>query len=305
MRAFLLVFVSIFALFFDVYSQEKQSLSDSLINKVDNLRGDLDSLVEKTERRTFLINKLRRKNRKLDSYIDSLSALLSSNRSSIDSLKKYVHSHSQEFKKSFSKLSEGQDSVEQQLTEQTSRNRYFLIGGCGILLLVSIFAFLFSRKKRSRLEKELERKTREMTDQQTNLDQELLSRLEELSKSFPSNSGSGEKNPDHSFAISVANEITRIERNLQKVEDQKRIKALNKSVERLHRYLSEGGYQLRNLLGTEYKEGYNLEVLNFLEEDSLENNYPTISRVVKPQVEYKGAIVQRGQVDVSLPKQAG
>jgi len=99
--------------------------------------------------------------------------------------------------------------------------------------------------------------------------------------------------------LKVADEIERIEKNLERVEDQKRIKPLAKALERIRANFQSNGYEIVSLLNQKYDDRMSLDVINFKVDDTLEDGERIISRVVKPQVKYNGVLIQRGQVDVS------
>lgn len=108
---------------------------------------------------------------------------------------------------------------------------------------------------------------------------------------------------DHSFALKIADEISRIEKNLNQMDDSIRgIKQLNASLKRIKNSLSANGYEIIELLGMPYDEGMKVSA-NFIQADDNDNSAPdedTITRIIKPQVNYQGQIIQMAQIEVTI-----
>ena len=104
---------------------------------------------------------------------------------------------------------------------------------------------------------------------------------------------------DHSLAKRVADEIIRLQLNLSRMDQSiKGFKQINASVRKLEQSLNSNHYELENLLNQPYDNGMNLQA-SFVENDSLEANEAIITRIIKPQINYKGKLIQAAQVEVS------
>ena len=77
------------------------------------------------------------------------------------------------------------------------------------------------------------------------------------------------------------------------------IKPLLKGIERIQNNFSANGYEMINHLNKAYDERFNLDVINFITDENLDEGTRIITAVIKPQVNYKGVLIQRAQVDVS------
>ena len=104
---------------------------------------------------------------------------------------------------------------------------------------------------------------------------------------------------DHSLPLKVATEIHRMRKRIDSMaDDTKGIKPLAKALERLEDSIGEQGYEVVNLLGEKYVEGMTVN-LEFKLEENLGPSEKIISKVIKPQVNYKDVIVQVADIIVS------
>jgi hypothetical protein len=105
--------------------------------------------------------------------------------------------------------------------------------------------------------------------------------------------------PDHSFAKRVADEIVRMRTNLSRMDESiKGFKQLSASVRKLEQSLNANQYELEDLLNKPYHEGMNLQA-NFVEGENLKEDESVITKIIKPQINYKGKVIQAAQVEVS------
>lgn len=79
----------------------------------------------------------------------------------------------------------------------------------------------------------------------------------------------------------------------------KGLKPLGKGIERIKANFAANGYDMVNLLDKDYEDRMNLDVINFIEDDELQEGKKIITRIIKPQVNYDGKLIQRAQVEVS------
>jgi len=105
---------------------------------------------------------------------------------------------------------------------------------------------------------------------------------------------------DHSLVLKVADELSRIQKNLAGMsEDTRGLKQLNASVNRIANNFSANGYELVQMLNKPYKEGLNAAV-SFVSNDEMPEGQQIITRIIKPQVNYKGEMIQSAQIEVSV-----
>lgn len=104
---------------------------------------------------------------------------------------------------------------------------------------------------------------------------------------------------DHSLATKIADEITRIEINLSRMDSSVRgYKQIAKSIERIRNNYRSNGYELVELLNKPYDEGMKMNA-DFVIDESLPPGMRIITSVSKPQINYNGVMIQKATVTVS------
>lgn len=136
-----------------------------------------------------------------------------------------------------------------------------------------------------------------MQEESVKLDNKLIELLDKQVVTQPE--GSGTVQPDHSLALKVADEIVRIETNLSRMDESvKGYKQLKKAVERIRTNFLANGYEIVEMLGKPYNEGMKV-VANFVSDDTLAEGEQKITGIIKPQINYKGKMIQSAQITVS------
>ena len=177
---------------------------------------------------------------------------------------------------------------------------YLLIFG-GILFALCLFYFL--RKKVSHTTNKLEDTASKLESEQLKLDQKLIELYEsQLVKQKQENTSSSKKDEDidHSLALKVGDEIIRMRKNLSSMpEDTKGLKQLSKALQRIQDTFKVNGYEMIEMLNKPYNEGMKV-VANFVPDENLEEGQQIITRIIKPQINFKGVMVQSAQIEVSI-----
>ena len=81
-------------------------------------------------------------------------------------------------------------------------------------------------------------------------------------------------------------------------ESIKGFKQLSASVRKLEQSLNANQYELEDLLNKPFDIGMNLQA-NFVSDENLNTGESIITRIIKPQINYKGKLIQAAQVEVS------
>ena len=162
-------------------------------------------------------------------------------------------------------------------------------------ILLILIVYLFLNRKWNNETKKLSVKQKEILEKQIEDSQKIADWFSESSnESFSSSS-----NNDHSFAKRVADEIVRISTNLSRMDETiKGHKQLSASVRKLIQTLNVNEYEIAELLNKPYSSGMNLET-NFVFDENIPKGSQIITRIIKPQINYKGKIVQSAHVEVS------
>ena len=113
--------------------------------------------------------------------------------------------------------------------------------------------------------------------------------------------GLGNAEPDHSLALKVAGEINLIERNIALMDAGTRgLKQLTRSVEKLKDNLNANGYEMPQLIGKPFHQGMKVIVTSSIPDENLEQGTEIITKVLIPQVNYNGIMIQTAQIEVSV-----
>lgn len=104
---------------------------------------------------------------------------------------------------------------------------------------------------------------------------------------------------DHSLIKTLADRITFMEMTLYKMDKGVRgYKQLSKSIIQMKDNLKANGYELVDMLGKTYSDGMKVTA-NFVEDEELKEGEQIITSIIKPQINYKGVMIQSAQITVS------
>lgn len=176
---------------------------------------------------------------------------------------------------------------------------------CGILVALALLgiAYYILRKNIRRgsssvnkiktAQEKLEEAQKAMQEEAVTLDNKLVELLEKQLKQNP------EPVQDHSFVLSIANEIARIEQNLAFMDNKvKGVSNLKNRASAINASLKSKGYEIPKLVGEKYKDESNMKPTMELDED-LPAGTQIIRRVIKPMVLYNGKMIQTAEVVVA------
>jgi len=129
---------------------------------------------------------------------------------------------------------------------------------------------------------------------------EILNKLKVQEMSASANGQSKPAEVDHNLPLKLADEIHRMRKRLASLpEDTKGLTPLQKSLERLESELSEQGYEIVDHTGMAYTENLSVKA-RFVPSDELGPDQKIISKVVTPQVNYKGVMIRMADIEVSI-----
>lgn len=97
--------------------------------------------------------------------------------------------------------------------------------------------------------------------------------------------------------LSIAGEIARMENNLHHMEEVPGRKQVMKALERMKGAFQAEDYTIVPLLGHPYVDGMNAKAV-FVPDESLEEGASVIQSVQKPQVNYRGKMIQAASITV-------
>ena len=182
------------------------------------------------------------------------------------------------------------------ISDNVDNNEKKVLIAISVTLLIVLIVYIFLNKKWNIETNKISLKQKEILEKQLEDSQKLADWLTDKSSSELS---SKPNETDHSFAKRVADEIVRMSNNLSRMDDSIRgFKQLSASVRKLIQSLSSNDYEIIELLNKPYSSGMNLEA-NFVIDEKIKKGAKIITRVIKPQINYKGKMIQSAQVEVS------
>lgn len=192
------------------------------------------------------------------------------------------------------------------LNEKVSKNTlYWIIAVLFItLLLVLLFGWLKKQlnKEKTDLSDQIKKTSEILRDEQIKLDGELIKLLVtqmQLMNAERQNKLAKTEEVDHSLALKVADEIIRIQQNISNMDpNTKGLKQLAASVKRIQANFEANDYEIVDMLNKPYDAGMKV-IANFKPDENLRPGEQIITRIIKPQVNYKGVMIQSAQIEVN------
>ena len=260
---------------------QKNLKNDSLISKATFEKAILLQNNSFDNKIKSISAELSSKNRNLNSKLDSLKSDIQYNKLILDSIKNQSINNDKNIVLLGTKVSQ-----KQQLG--------LILIGFSLALLLLVYIVL--NKKRTDDTKKLAAKQKEIFEKQIQDGQQLADWLSNQSIVITTDT---KNEVDHSFAKRVADEIVRFTTNLSRMDESiKGFKQLSASVRKLEQSLNANHYELEDLLNKPFNTGMNIEA-TIITDETLNAGESIITRIIKPQINYKGKLIQAAQVEVS------
>ena len=127
-----------------------------------------------------------------------------------------------------------------------------------------------------------------------------IAEMQKIATSIGSLSVAGASSESEQQLIkTLADRITFMEMTLYKMDSSVRgHKQLSKSIVQMKDNMLANGYEIVDMLGKPYHEGMKVTA-NFIEDEELEQGKQVITGIIKPQINYKGEMIQAAQITVS------
>lgn len=278
--------------------------------KTIDFQKEVQSLKEKTQ-------SLQSENNKLKTEISSINSKVARVNQKLETLDQKVQSNASDIQNTNSelngKIANSETTTNQKFTlvdNSLSKNSLWsIIGILGAIIVSGLLYWLVSKRqttdktdfidKLSKTKSSIEETLISEFGKQAELMETQINLLEEQNKKIPSSLI--ETEIDHSLALKVADEITLIERNISLMDSNvKGLKHLSRSIDKLKDNLLANGYELPLLLGKNYNQGMKVIISSSIPDDNLEEGVELITKVIKPQVNYKEKMIQTAQIEVSV-----
>lgn len=173
-------------------------------------------------------------------------------------------------------------------------------------LLIGIVVIIRRKQRKDKVEvfDKISSTKKALEDESIKMDTKLMELLESQLKI--QNEEKGHKavgdssiEPDHSLALKVADNIARIQMNLANMDQStKGLKQLSQAVNSVIDNFKANGYEIIDLLNKPYNEGMKV-IANMEPDEKLKPGEQIIKRVIKPQVNFNGKMIQSAQVVVA------
>lgn len=279
-----------------------ESLKD-LSAEILKLNSKIDEISKSNTKIIERLDKIDRKNIKLSNSVNKNKKDIAKIGEEIERLKKETD------EKINTSVREIKDSTTQQMEkldkELKKSSSIFYIIYAVLAVILGITSFIIYRKIRENkvgVEDEINRIKNKYDGELSKMDLEISKKLERfLDKEMADKTEGTETEIDHSLSLTIADELNRMRRRMRHMpEDTKGLKALMKATERLEEKLNDLGYEIVDLLNKPYVEGLTVTTTRFVPSADLNKGERIITRVIKPQVNYKGVLVQSAKVEVSV-----
>ena len=242
--------------------------------------------------------------------IEQLENSLNSQNSKIDSLQQIISINTENINKTANdlgiKIKETETNTSQQIqtvNKTISQNTLYWIIAVLIVILLLVLVFVLLRKQifkqKTDIYKSIETTKTDLEQETLKLDEKLIGLLETQLKVKAEQPKQDGTKIDHSLALRVADEIIRIRKNMSRMDaGTKGLKQLSKSVERIQNEFASNGYELVEMLNKPYNEGMHVSA-RFIHNVEMEKGKQIITRIIKPQVNFKEEMIQQAQIEVT------
>lgn len=193
------------------------------------------------------------------------------------------------------------------VSDELSSSRWIGLGLGGLLCLLGILAYAWQRRWQSKKHQDLHQA---IDQSRIELESQIVGELIKQTQLLEAQSNElkskvqiegANTEPDHSLALKLAGEITTIERNISLMDEGTRgLKQLKRSVSKLKDNLLSNGYEIPELLNKKHVQGMNLVVVNTHHNENMEEGQEVITKVLVPQVNYQGRMIQSAQVELTI-----
>lgn len=299
MRKLLLTMTAIGFLGIASFAQAKTDTIQQLQNSIEKLEASNKNLVNQLNDANVSIQKM---DKKLSATADSLNILKNNLSNTNSNLQTIADNLGVKIQQTSEKASADLST----LNDKVGKNTLYWIIAVLFIALLSVLLFGWLKKQLSKektgLSDQIKKTSETLRDEQIKLDGQLIKLLDtqmQLMNAERQTSSAKADEVDHSLALKVADEIIRIQQNLSSMDSEtKGLKQLSASVKRIQANFEGNGYDIVDMLNKPYDAGMKVTA-NFKPDENLKFNEQIITRIIKPQVNFKGVMIQSAQIEVS------
>lgn len=236
-----------------------------------------------------------------------LESKLKKNSLEIDSLHKKLDEIDIQIKQTENSIAQIEGMEKEKETEQNKINEknnfsLIIVSVISIVLLLTILLLIrYIRRMNQNFETKLEEFNNNGISTSDKLNELIInhdSKLADLIIGL-SDDKEGIKSLNQSFVLEIAEQITRMEVNLYRMDSAvKGHKQLTRAIYNIKDSLRAQGYEVSELLGTRYVEGMKVSA-DFVEDEKLPLGTQIITGIRKPQILFNGKLLQAAEITVS------
>jgi hypothetical protein len=306
-----LLLISLFFGATNLFAQQQQD--STLVKEIPTIKNnvfqqgqEIDALTKKLNNQNYTIGKqsqnisgLQEQNTSLKVSIDSLSQLIRANSQNIVT-------NSKELGTKIQQTGQKADTQIAQLDSSVEKNRlYWIIATLVTLLLGFLVYWLLGKRIKSSktdVETQIRNTKASLEEESVTINTKLIEVLDKQLKLQELKQAESPKDEekDHSLVLKVADEATKILMSLEVMDKNiKGYKFLKKYASTILNNVNAYGYEIPPLIGQNYNSGMNM-VATMEFDDSIEEGKQIIKRIIKPQINYKGKMIQAAKVIVAF-----
>ena len=194
-------------------------------------------------------------------------------------------------------------NLDESISSKTLLSFILIVLSAGLAIILFVMLRRRLTNDTSKLDGQITSTRTALETEHMKLDQKLIEMLDtqlHIQKEERSSAPPKEEEIDHSLALKVADEIVRMQKNISNMpEDTKGLKQLSKALQRIQDTFKVNGYEMIEMLGKPYNEGIKAAA-TLVPDENLEQGQQIITRIIKPQVNFKGEMIQSAQIEVSI-----
>ena len=278
-----------------ISSAQSEKLNSDI--SIEKLKIDLKKTKSALDEITAEVNRINKSTVNNESEIKQINSLVNSLKMSVDSANRNLEN----------KITLTETNSKNQINvlgSDVDKNRLYWIIATLVTLLLGVLMYLFLGKRikssQTDVETQIRNTKKSLEEESLKLDGELVKVFQkqlEVLEITPKNESQDE---DHSLVLKIADRLTAMETNHYRMDSNtKGLKQLKNAVKSIKENYLAKGYEIVEMLELEYKEGMNVTA-NFIPSDKIEKGKRIITRVIKPQVNFNGKMIQAAQIEVSV-----
>ena len=277
--------------------------------KTKDFQKEVQTLKEK-------IQSLQSENSKLKRDIGSINSKVDTVNKKLETLEQQVKSNASDIQNTNSelngKIASSETTNNKKFTEVDSslskNSLWSIIGILGAIIVSGFVYWLVSKRQttdKTDVEAQISKTKKTLEEEGIKLDTKLTEVLETQLKLVQEERAKipaiKSEEIDHSLALKVADEIVRINKNLSNMDaNTKGLKQLSASVKRIEDTFAANGYDMPELLNKPFDSRMKIIVANSIADENLKDGEEIITKIINPQVNFKGVMIQSAQVEVSV-----